>query len=193
MIDQDLRAELLRLKAADAHLRRELVEAGQLYGPHLPKDWYNPRMAALHRSNTARLKAVLAEHGWPGYALVGHDGAEAAWFIAQHAVLDVDFQSQALSLLTAAVQRGDARPAQMAMLTDRVRTGTGRPQVYGSIHVGDEQGQLVPYWTEDPENVEARRAEVGLPPLVDKTADTKHLIPAAPPGWPRNVALRQGG
>lgn len=159
-----LRAELLRLKAEDAGLRRELVEAGQLYGPRLPQDWYNPRMAELHRRNTARLRELVVEHGWPGRALAGEDGAEAAWFIAQHAVLDLDFQRQALELLTAAVARGEAPAWQMAMLTDRVRMGSGQPQVYGSIHVGDEDGNLVPYTLEDPEGVEARRAEVGLPP-----------------------------
>jgi hypothetical protein len=57
-------------------------------------------MAALHRSNTTRLREIVAEHGWPGLALAGADGAEAAWFIAQHAVLDVDFQRQALAALT---------------------------------------------------------------------------------------------
>ena len=174
----ELRDELLRLKAEDGALRRELVEAGQLYGPHLPKDWYNPRMAALHQRNTARLRAIVAEHGWPGLARVGLPGAEAAWFIAQHAVLDLDFQRQALAALTAAVAAGDAPAWQMAMLTDRVRMGSGQPQVYGSIHVGDEQGNLVPYLTEDPNGVAARRAAVGLPPLEAKTAELKARVEA---------------
>ena len=175
-MNETLRDELLRLKADDGALRRELVEAGELYGPHLPKDWYNPRMAELHRRNTARLRAIVAEHGWPGTALAGAAGAEAAWFIAQHAVLDLDFQREALRLLTGAVERGDAPAWQMAMLTDRVRMGSGEPQVYGSIHVGDESGKLVPYVTEDPENVEARRAVVGLPPLAEKTAELKARV-----------------
>ena len=52
-----LRAELLRLHADDRTARRELIEAGQLYGPHLPNDWYHPRMAEVHRRNSARLRA----------------------------------------------------------------------------------------------------------------------------------------
>jgi hypothetical protein len=175
-MDETLRAELLALKAEDGRVRRELIEAGELYGPHLPADWYHPRMAERHRLNTARLRALVAAHGWPGVALAGADGAEAAWFIAQHAVLDVDFQQQALERLTAAVAQGDAPAWQMAMLTDRVRMGRGQPQVYGSIHVGDADGRLVPYVTEDPEGVEARRAAVGLPPLADKTAELKARV-----------------
>ena len=175
-MNASLRDELLRMKMDDGALRRELVEAGQLYGPHLPKDWYNPRMAELHRRNTARLREIVGQTGWPGVALAGDDGAEAAWFIAQHAVLDLAFQRQALALLTSAVERGDAPAWQLAMLTDRVRMGSGEPQVYGSIHVGDESGNLVPYQTEDPDGVEERRAQVGLPPLKEKTQELKARV-----------------
>ena len=175
-IDEILRDELLRMQSADRELRRELVEAGELYGPHRPKDWYNPRMRALHERHNARLGELLAPHGWPGQALVGEAAAEAAWFIAQHAVLDLPLQRRALALLSAAVDRNDAPAWQMAMLTDRVRMGAGEPQVYGSIHVGGENGELVPYETEDPENVEARRRAVGLPPLADKTAELKARV-----------------
>ena len=175
-MDERLRDELLGMQAADRELRRELVEAGELYGPHLPKDWYNPRMRALHERHNARLGALLAAHGWPGRALVGEAAAEAAWFIAQHAVLDLALQRRALALLSAAVDRNDAPAWQMAMLTDRVRMGAGEPQVYGSIHVGGENGELVPYEIEDPENVEARRRAVGLPPLADKTAELKARV-----------------
>jgi hypothetical protein len=54
--------------------------------------------------------------------------------------------------------------------------GAGEPQLYGSIHIGDESGNLVPYLTEDPENVEARRLAVGLPPLTDKTAELRARV-----------------
>ena len=184
-IDSALRADLLGLAAADRTVRRALVDAGQLYGPHLPKDWYHPRMAEVHHRNNARLRAIIAEHGWPGRSLVGEDGAEAAWFIAQHAVLDVDLQRQALALLEAAVAAGEAQPMHMAMLTDRVRMAQGKPQVYGCVHVDDGQGRLVPYPIEDPAGVEARRAAVGLPPLSEKTAELKArvVVEAEAGGW----------
>jgi hypothetical protein len=171
-----LRAELRRLQDDDRTVRRKLIEAGQLYGPHLPKDWYHPRMVEVHRRNNARLREIIAEHGWPGRSLAGDDGAEAAWFIAQHAVLDVDLQRQALALLEAAAAAGEALPAHMAMLTDRVRMAEGKPQVYGCVHVGNEQGELVPYPIEDPDGVEARRAAVGLPPLSQKTAELRARV-----------------
>src|SRR3712207_6585139 len=36
------------------------------------------RMMVLDRKHTARMKAIVAAHGWPGRSLVGEDGASAA-------------------------------------------------------------------------------------------------------------------
>ena len=88
-----LRAELLAMQEADLVTRRRLIDAGELYGPHLPKDFYHPDMAAVHHKNNARLWEIVRQYGWPGRALVGEDGCEAAWKIAQHAVLDPALQA----------------------------------------------------------------------------------------------------
>ncbi|WP_411978389.1 DUF6624 domain-containing protein [Streptomyces scopuliridis] len=77
-------------------------------------------MFRIDAGNTSWLKQVIAEHGWPGVALVGERGAEEAWLLAQHADLAPAFQRQALELLKAAVTAGDASPRHLAYLTDRV-------------------------------------------------------------------------
>ncbi len=46
-------------------------------------------------ANTDRLRAIVAEVGWPGFALVGEQGAEHAWLLAKHA--DHQLDSQRLS------------------------------------------------------------------------------------------------
>ncbi len=76
-IDETLRDELLSMQSADRDMRRALIEAGELYGPHLPKDWYNPRMRALHDRHNGRLGEILGTYGWPGRALVGEAGGDA--------------------------------------------------------------------------------------------------------------------
>lgn len=162
-----LAAELMAMRSTDLNKRRELIERGELYGPHLSKDWYHPEMAAVHGQNNQRLREILAEVGWPGVRLVGAEGCEAAWLIAQHAVLDVPLQAIALDVLTEAVQRDDAPAWCMAMLTDRVCMGRGEPQIYGCISIGNEAGELVPYPIADEAHVEERRAAVGLPPLAE--------------------------
>jgi hypothetical protein len=113
-----------------------------------------------------RLWAVLDDHEcWPGRALVGDDGSEAAWFVAQRALDDVGLQARCLELLEVAVDLGDADPVLHAFLEDRVRMHAGQPQRYGSQFVLDDGGALVAWPLDDPDAVDARRARLGLPPM----------------------------
>ena len=84
----------------------------------------------IDAQNTDRLRQILAEHGWPGQSLVGEQGAHDAWLIAQHADDDPAFQRQALELLAEAVAHGEAKPRDLAYLTDRLRVNEGREQVF---------------------------------------------------------------
>jgi hypothetical protein len=96
MLNEALRRELLALREEDRRVRTALADAGELGGP------YVPRMEAVHTRNAARLRALISEHGWPVEDIAGKDGSEAAWFIAQHAVGEPEFQRMALCLLQAA-------------------------------------------------------------------------------------------
>jgi Family of unknown function (DUF6624) len=105
--------------------------------------WPNVEAARIDVANTDRLRAIIAEHGWPGRVLVGDEGAEAAWLIAQHADSQLDFQREALALLERAVHDGDAPASHLAYLTDRVRMNEGRPQLFGT-QVADWRSRAVP-------------------------------------------------
>jgi hypothetical protein len=61
----------------------------------------------LYVKNTARLKEVVAKHGWPGKSLVGEDGAFAAWLLVQHADADAAFQKQRLELMKPLLEKGE--------------------------------------------------------------------------------------
>jgi hypothetical protein len=147
----------------DLELRAQLARDGSLF------EGYAERMAALHRRHNARLRRILAELGWPGRSLVGEDGAAAAWLVLQHAVLEPDLMRSALPLLEAAVQAGEAEAKHLALLVDRIRTLEGKPQLYGTSHDWDANGELNPLPIEAPELVEARRRAVGLEPLAENT------------------------
>ena len=41
---------------------------------------------------TERLKQIIADRGWPIIPMVGEDGEDAAWAIAQHSDFDPQFQ-----------------------------------------------------------------------------------------------------
>ncbi len=135
--DEGLRQTLLAMKEEDFSVRAELIAEGTL------SEGYHPRMEAVHRSNAARLTGIIEQYGWPGKSLVGEEGAEAAWLIAQHAI-GAPFMRRCLSLLQRAGSRGEAPLWQAAMLEDRIRMFEGRPQIYGSQFQPDEDGETVP-------------------------------------------------
>jgi hypothetical protein len=122
MMNEHLREELKTMAADDRQLRQELLDHGEL------GDGYAPRMEGLHRKNAARLKGIIIEHGWPDRELVGDEGTlAAAWFIAQHAIGDPEFQRQALTLIQEKVSQGKVPPVQEAYLFDRIAMYEGRP------------------------------------------------------------------
>ncbi|GIJ45543.1 hypothetical protein Val02_24290 [Virgisporangium aliadipatigenens] len=120
--------------------------------------------------NADRLAEIMDEHGWPTVALVGAEGARRAWLIAQHADRQLDVQRRAVRLMERAVADGQADAAQLAFLRDRMLTNEGRPQVYGTQIAGVEDGRPVPWPVEEPERMDQRRAEVGIPPFAAYTA-----------------------
>lgn len=107
---------------------------------------------------------------WPGRSLVGADGAEAAWMVAQVAIEDVGLQRRCLEMLELAVACGDADPVHLAYLLDRVRMNDGKDQLYGSQFVLGRDGELEPWPVDDPAAVESRRARLGLPSFAEHAA-----------------------
>ncbi|WP_244900423.1 DUF6624 domain-containing protein [Streptomyces nanshensis] len=134
------------------------------------------RLTARHGD---RLGAIMDEHGWPTAALVGEEGARAAWLIAQHADRQLDVQRRALALLEQAVERGEASVSQLAFLRDRTYVNEGREQPYGTQIAGmTEDGSPVPWPCADPERLDERRAEAGIEPFAAYTA--RHAPPTPP-------------
>ena len=131
---------------------------------------YHPRMRAVHEDHATALATILDERGWPGESIVGAAGAEAAWLIAQHAVSRPALQRRAHAALQQAVQAGEAPAWQSAMLLDRIRVFQGKRQLYGTEFYWDANGQLSPRPIKEPDDVDSRRASVGLGPLAEALA-----------------------
>ena len=187
---------LIALAAHDLETRERLAKDGSLF------DGYHPEMQAVHEANAVELERIIAAIGWPTSKLVGIDGEEAAWLIAQHAIGLPPLQRKCLELLKAAVAVGGAPAWQMAMMLDRVRTYEGLPQVYGTQFDWDDDGALSPRRIEDPEAVDQRRKEVGLEPLEAAVAKlrARDAVQSRPVGltehrvrmdqWARQVGWR---
>jgi hypothetical protein len=171
MIDESLRHELLAMREEDLRVREELMASGKLGGP------YVPRMEAVHVRNAARLRELIAAHGWPAEDIAAEDGAKAAWFIVQHAVGEPEFQRQALKLLQSCAAAGRVPAWHAAYLEDRVALHEGRPQRFGTQWIDEpSDGRTRPWKLAEPDRVNELRASVGLGPL--------HPIPEPGPALP---------
>ena len=159
-MDEELRAELLARCEEDQRVRQAAGER------RLTQDELTD-MRRIDQANTAWLTELTDRVGWPGWALVGEDGAHAAWLLAQHATKER--QPGFLELLRAAVAAGEASARDLAYLEDRVRVFAGRPQLYGTQFRHDDHGRRAEP-IEDPEHLDERRASVGLGPFADYEA-----------------------
>ncbi len=123
----------------------------------------------IHRtdsSNLAKVKTILDEYGWLGPDLVGAQGNSTLFLVIQHS--DQATQEKYLPMIREAVKNRKASGADLALLEDRVALGKGKRQVYGSQVSKDLRANK--YYVrplENPENVDKRRSQVGLPPLRD--------------------------
>lgn len=124
------------------------------------------QMSEADRRHTARLRQMVAAHGWPGTSLVGEDGAHAAWLLVQHADHDPAFQQECLDRMTAAGP-GEVNRKNVAYLVDRVRVNTSQPQRYGTQFWTDADGVFGPRPMEDAERVDELRSEMGLSPFEE--------------------------
>jgi hypothetical protein len=154
-----LRKELLAMLVQDQAVRTGKAPPGDKRTPEeLAAAW-----TATDEAHAKRMTKILDEHGWPGWKLVGSDGAHAAWVLIQHADLELPLQERGLALMKDAVAAGDADPSDLAYLVDRVRVAKNEPQVYGTQWGQNEAGKLTPRTPiEDEAMVDIRRAEAGL-------------------------------
>jgi hypothetical protein len=72
-----------------------------------------------------------------------------------------------LTLIRDAVAAGEAEPWQVAFLVDRLSLVERNVQVYGTTICRQPNGRFAPPLLEDPDQVDARRRAVGLPPLEE--------------------------
>jgi hypothetical protein len=170
----ELRAELLRRTKIDQEARLALIAWQKEMGvaaDNLSADQkaeserLTTELRKIDEANTKWLKEYVETHGWPSITVAGEDGAHLAWLLVQHADRDPKFQRTCLDLMTR-LPREEVTPADIAYLTDRVLLKEGKKQLYGTQFEAVD-GNWQPRPLEDAANVDRRRAEAGLSPLVE--------------------------
>jgi hypothetical protein len=116
--------------------------------------------------NLIKVKKILDDRGWLGADVIGYQGNSTLFLVIQHA--DIETQEKYLPMMREAVSKGNAEASSLALLEDRVALRKGEKQIYGS-QVGRDQetGEYYVLPLIDPENVNQRRAKVGLGTIQD--------------------------
>jgi hypothetical protein len=151
----------------DQEGRNEIDAVASKYG------WESKEVQALWKSigekdsiNLIKVTAILDKYGWLGPDVVGQEGNTTLFLVIQHS--DQKTQEKYLPMMREAVKNNKASGSSLALLEDRVALGQGKKQIYGSQIGRDpktDQHYVLPL--EDPDNVDKRRAEVGLGHLND--------------------------
>jgi len=169
--NDSLRRELVKMGEDNQKQRQEMMNMmdrlATTDSEKVTKKWKQvvERQNELDSKNRQRLDEIVKEHGWPKLSSFGPEASGVAFLIVQHA--DLEYQKKYLPLIKESVTKNEARPSDLAMLQDRILTREGKKQTYGTqVRVNQTTQAMELYPIEDEENVDARRATVGLGPLA---------------------------
>lgn len=169
-LNKHLVAQLDTLHKDDQDVRVKFDSAFRKFGPRSEEvQRLGEEMRRKDSINVIRLTKLLDKYGWPNIKMAGKDGSITAFYVIQHA--DLDVQVKYLPLIRDAVKNKNLDAGSLAMLEDRVALGQGKKQIYGSQIESNAEGAFIVSPLEDPDNVDKRRAEVGLEPMAEYVKD----------------------
>ncbi|MFA7273862.1 MAG: DUF6624 domain-containing protein [Crocinitomicaceae bacterium] len=166
-LDKPLVALLDTIYIEDQTYRRQLGEIEEKFGRESVEMINHWKLINEKDSiNLIKVQKILDENGWLGPKVIGNQGNSTLFLVIQHSPLET--QEKYLPMMREAVKNGHANSSSLALLEDRVALRKGGKQIYGSqIGRDQETGEYFVSPLVDPENVDKRRAEVGLGPISD--------------------------
>lgn len=166
-LDKPLVAILDSIRKEDQIYRKQIGEIEEKYGRDSEEIKAHWRIINKKDSiNLIKIEKILDKRGWLGADIIGRQGNSTLFLVIQHS--DLEIQLKYLPMMRDAVQKGNANASSLALLEDRVALRQGNRQIYGSqIGRDQETGEYFVSPLIDPENVDKRRAEVGLGTLTD--------------------------
>jgi hypothetical protein len=159
-----LAAEINQMTVEDQAIRMKWIDA--LSGKKPDVETLGKQMSEIDHRDTERMKWVVKEFGWPTPVMVGKEASENAWLLVQHADADRDFQKSCLTLIEPLARNHIIRGSDYAYLFDRVQTGAGKLQRFGTQGM-DRDGLIWIDPVEDPARVDVYRKQFDLQPLEE--------------------------
>ncbi|HEY0654575.1 MAG TPA: DUF6624 domain-containing protein [Chryseosolibacter sp.] len=171
----------------DAQVKQYEALVKQLQGIHNQDQVYRNQLKAVHQEfgaesqqmktliekariadslNLVAVEVILEKYGWLGAEEIGYDGNSTLFLVIQHSPLEA--QTKYLPMMRDAVANGKAEARSLALLEDRVALRQGKRQLYGSQISWDmKTNEYFVLPLEDPDNVDQRRAKMGLGTLAE--------------------------
>jgi hypothetical protein len=163
-----LQIELIEMyikdQAARGNVMNDMITKYKLAELELPGD---REAIGIDKMNRDRLKEIIAGFGFPTRQLVGKDAMEGIFLMIQHSDLDPQWQKAQLPNIEKAVKQGDMDGQSYAYLYDRIKINGGEKQLYGTqfkfVDAATKRVEMSD--TEDIENLDRRRMEMGMMPM----------------------------
>lgn len=152
--------ELGGLTNDDQKYRKLEISVIEKYGKDSKEHKENTRLWNLTDSiNLVKIDSLLVLYG---YETIIDNGAETIFIIIQHA--DLQRQLKFIPIFKEAAKQKKLSLQKIALMEDRINVRTGKKQVYGTqICTNKKTGEQFVCALEDPETINLRRAELGLP------------------------------
>jgi VWFA-related protein len=158
--NKKLANELIKLRAENQKSFQEAL------AENLREDLFKKRIGVIKEKTTPRFCGMVKEFGWPTAGLVGKEGAAAAFYLLRNNVT-FGLQIELLPVMVAAVKKDEIAKPEFAALVDRMRVDAGVKQLFGT-QATVVNGLLVLFPIEAEAQVDVRRKQYGLPPLVNQ-------------------------
>ena len=118
-----------------------------------------------HAINEKKVAAILDVYGWPTKEMIGEQGNWTICNVIQHS--DNEVRIKFLPMMRQAVKEKKLEPRFLVRAEDRIATERGDLQIYGGQMKYYPETKSFNVWpVYDPENIDKRRAEIGLEPIA---------------------------
>lgn len=149
---------------------------GRVYGYESKE--YQEQDSIYHKNhdiNEVKIRKLLDTKGWPSIDVIGEQGNHTICNVIQHSHNDVRIQY--LPLMRKAVKEKNLNARFLVRAEDRIATEAGQLQIYGGqIKYYPETKSFDVWPIKDPENVDKRRAALGLEPMAEFLKGRRHPL-----------------
>jgi hypothetical protein len=147
----------------DQNIRNKYVKKNYPIGSKKRNDLVK-KMQHIDSVNIVKIETIINKYGWLGPDSVGYIGNKAFFYVIQHA--SIETQTSYFPIILDALTKGYVQPYQIAYLIDRISLRKKRLLIFGSeVRQNTDTKDYYVAPTHDIDNLDARRALVGLKPM----------------------------